>query len=95
MMTGMIVLGMMNFLGYLQSPVIRWMAATLDGIVEGNGAVFEAKFMLSWSFSQEAAAEKHMPYSSTTCGVTTRRPRHIRSVLILTSQACFLVTYLV
>jgi hypothetical protein len=47
MMTGMIVLGMMNLLGYLQSPVIRWMAATLDGIVEGNGAVFEAKFMLS------------------------------------------------
>jgi hypothetical protein len=47
MMTGMIVLGIMNLLGYLQSPVIRWMAATLDGIVEGNGAVFEAKFMLS------------------------------------------------
>jgi predicted phage-related endonuclease len=41
-------------------PVIRWMAATLDGIVEGSGAVFEAKFMLPWSFSEEAAAEKHM-----------------------------------
>ena len=27
-------------------PVLRWMAATLDGIVEGTGAVFEAKFML-------------------------------------------------
>jgi predicted phage-related endonuclease len=40
--------------------VIRWMAATLDGIVEGSGAVFEAKFMLPWSFSEEAAAEKHM-----------------------------------
>ena len=37
------------------------MAATLDGIVEGSGAVFEAKFMLPWSFSEEAAAEKHMP----------------------------------
>jgi hypothetical protein len=36
------------------------MAATLDGIVEGTGAVFEAKFMLPWSFSEEAAAEKHM-----------------------------------
>jgi hypothetical protein len=35
-------------------------AATLDGIVEGSGAVFEAKFMLPWSFSEEAAAEKHM-----------------------------------
>ena len=36
------------------------MAATLDGIVEGNGAVFEAKFMLPWSFSEEGAVEKHM-----------------------------------
>lgn len=41
-------------------PVNRWMAATLDGMVEGIGAVFEAKFMLPWSFSEEAAAEKHM-----------------------------------
>jgi predicted phage-related endonuclease len=36
------------------------MAATLDGRVEATGAVFEAKFMLPWSFSEEAAAEKHM-----------------------------------
>src|SRR5205809_5427270 len=36
------------------------MAATLDGMVEGTGAVFEAKFMLPWSFSEEGAAEKHM-----------------------------------
>ena len=43
-----------------QHQVIRWMAATLDGVVESNGAVFEAKFMLPWSFSEEAAAEKHM-----------------------------------
>src|SRR6266849_6394426 len=41
-------------------PVKRWMAATLDGIVEGSGAVFEAKFMLPWSFSEEGAAEKYM-----------------------------------
>jgi predicted phage-related endonuclease len=40
-------------------PVKRWMAATLDGVA--SGAVFEAKFMLPWSFSEEAAAEKHMP----------------------------------
>jgi predicted phage-related endonuclease len=45
----------------VQHPVIRWMAATLDGMVEQTGAVFEAKFMLPWSFSEEAAAEKHMP----------------------------------
>jgi predicted phage-related endonuclease len=44
----------------IQHPVIGWMAATLDGIVEGTGAVFEAKFMLPWTFSEEAAAEKHM-----------------------------------
>jgi predicted phage-related endonuclease len=30
------------------------------GIVEGTEAVFEAKFMLPWSFSEEAAAEKYM-----------------------------------
>ena len=42
-------------------PTLWWMAATLDGLVEGSGAVFEAKFMLPWSFSEEAAAEKYMP----------------------------------
>jgi predicted phage-related endonuclease len=42
-------------------PVIKWMAATLDGVVEATGAVFEAKFMLPWSFSEEWAAEKYMP----------------------------------
>jgi predicted phage-related endonuclease len=36
------------------------MAATLDGLIEPTGAVFEAKFMLPWSFSEQAAAEKHM-----------------------------------
>jgi predicted phage-related endonuclease len=42
----------------IRHPVNRWMGATLDGMVAG--AVFEAKFMLPWSFSEEAAAEKHM-----------------------------------
>jgi predicted phage-related endonuclease len=36
------------------------MAATLDGLIEQTGDVFEAKFMLPWSFSEQAAAEKHM-----------------------------------
>src|SRR5262249_9706217 len=40
----------------IRHPVLRWMAATMDGRVEANGAVFEAKFMLPWSFSEEAAA---------------------------------------
>jgi predicted phage-related endonuclease len=45
----------------IRHPALRWMAATLDGRVEATGAVFEAKFMLPWSFSEEAAAKKYMP----------------------------------
>jgi predicted phage-related endonuclease len=45
----------------VQHPALRWMRTTLDGRVEGSDAVFEAKFMLPWSFSEEAAAEKYMP----------------------------------
>lgn len=44
----------------LRHPVHSWMAATLDGRVDPGGAVFEAKFMLPWGFSEQAAAEKHM-----------------------------------
>ena len=44
----------------IQHPVHQWMAATLDGLVDPGGAVFEAKFMLPWTFSEEPAAEKHM-----------------------------------
>jgi len=46
---------------HIRHPALHWMAATLDGLVEASGAVFEAKFMLPWSFSEEAAAEKYMP----------------------------------
>jgi hypothetical protein len=34
----------------VRHPVRRWMDATLDGIIEQTGAVFEAKFMLPWAF---------------------------------------------
>jgi predicted phage-related endonuclease len=44
----------------VRHPLLRWIAATLDGLVEGTGAVFEAKFMLPWSFSEGGAAEKYM-----------------------------------
>jgi hypothetical protein len=44
----------------IRHPVLRWMGATLDGRVESTGAVFEAKFMLPWSFSEEAAVAKYM-----------------------------------
>ena len=46
---------------HVRHPGLRWMGATLDGRVEASGAVFEAKFMLPWSFSEEAAAAKYMP----------------------------------
>jgi predicted phage-related endonuclease len=46
---------------HVRHPALRWMAATLDGRVQGAEAVFEAKFMLPWYFSEEAAAEKYAP----------------------------------
>jgi len=45
----------------VRHPALRWMAATLDGRVQGSGAVFEAKFMLPWGFSEEGALEKYSP----------------------------------
>src|SRR2546430_12000984 len=57
----------------LRHPVLRWMGATLDGIVAGSGAVFEAKFMLPWSFSEEAAAEKHTAQLQHNMWVTNSR----------------------
>src|SRR5258708_290645 len=59
---------------HVKHSAIPWMAATLDGIVEGTGAVFEAKFMLPWSFSEEAAAEKYMAQLQHNMWVT-----HLRS----------------
>jgi predicted phage-related endonuclease len=46
---------------HVRHPVLRWMAATLDGRVQRSEAIFEAKFMLPWSFSEEAAVVKYMP----------------------------------
>ena len=46
---------------HTRHPGLHWMGATLDGRVEASGAVFESKFMLPWSFSEEAAAEKYTP----------------------------------
>ena len=54
-------------------PVKRWMAATLDGMVEATGSVFEAKFMLPWAFSEEAAAVKHMAQLQHNMWVTASR----------------------
>src|SRR5579863_9749943 len=57
----------------IQHPVHKWMAATLDGIVDPGCAVFEAKFMLPWNFSEEGAAEKHMAQLQHNMWVTASR----------------------
>jgi predicted phage-related endonuclease len=61
----------------VKHSAIPWMAATLDGIVDGSEAVFEAKFMLPWSFSEEAAAEKYMAQLQHNMWVT-----HLRSSVL-------------
>jgi len=62
---------------HIKHSAIGWMAATLAGIVQGTGAVFEAKFMLPWSFSEEAAAEKYMAQLQHNMWVT-----HLRSSVL-------------
>jgi hypothetical protein len=57
----------------VKHPVIAFMAATLDGVVTGTGAVYEAKFMLPWSFSEEFAAEKYMAQLQHNMWVTNAR----------------------
>jgi len=57
----------------VRHSAIFWMVATLDGIVEQTGAVFEAKFMLPWPFSEEVAAEKHMAQVQHNMWVTQSR----------------------
>jgi hypothetical protein len=49
------------------------MAATLDGRVKQTEAVFEAKFMLPWNFSEQAAATKHMAQLQHNMWVTDSR----------------------
>jgi predicted phage-related endonuclease len=68
--TGQVITGVQRRVFH---PVKRWMAATLDGMIEGTGAVFEAKFMLPWTFSEEAAAEKHMAQLQHNMWVTDTR----------------------
>ena len=61
----------------VRHSAIPWMVATLDGTVEGTGAVFESKFMLPWSFSEEAAAEKYMAQVQHNMWVT-----HLRAAVL-------------
>src|ERR1700745_2970738 len=57
----------------MRPPFPQWVAATLDGRIRQTGAVFEAKFMLPWNFSEEAAAEKHMAQLQHNMWVTASR----------------------
>jgi predicted phage-related endonuclease len=57
----------------VRHPIHKWMCATLDGRVRQTGAVFEAKFMLPWNFSEEGAAEKHMAQLQHNMWVTASR----------------------
>jgi hypothetical protein len=57
----------------VRHPTLRWMCATLDGRVQSTEAVFEAKFMLPWYFSEEAAAEKYMPQLQHNMWIVTAR----------------------
>jgi predicted phage-related endonuclease len=66
-----------NVQRYVKHSAISWMAATLDGIVEETGSVFESKFMLPWSFSEEAAADKYMAQLQHNMWVT-----HLRSAAL-------------
>jgi putative phage-type endonuclease len=61
----------------VKHSAIPWMAATLDGIVEGTEAVFEAKFMLPWSFSEDTAVAKYMAQVQHNMWVT-----HLRSSVL-------------
>jgi predicted phage-related endonuclease len=61
----------------VRHSAISWMVATLDGVVDGIEAVFESKFMLPWSFSEEAAAEKYMAQLQHNMWVT-----HLRSAVL-------------
>jgi hypothetical protein len=47
-----------NIQHQVKHSAIPWMAATLDGTVEEIEAVFEAKFMLPWSFSEEGGGRE-------------------------------------
>jgi predicted phage-related endonuclease len=56
--TGQVIIDIQR---HIRHPAVRWMGATLDGRIQGSDAIFEAKFMLPWSFSEEAAFAKHTP----------------------------------
>ena len=65
---------------WVRHPTLRWMAATLDGRVDG-GDVFESKFMLPWSFRRRRRLKSTCRSCSITCGSLRREARSFRSLL--------------
>jgi predicted phage-related endonuclease len=63
----------LNRTWYERNTGRAFMAATLDGVVTGTGSIYEAKFMLPWSFSEEFAAEKYMAQLQHNMWVTNAR----------------------
>jgi predicted phage-related endonuclease len=53
---------------WVRHPVHQYLAATLDGFINELDAVFEAKFMLPWSFSKKPRSKNTWPNCNTTCG---------------------------
>jgi predicted phage-related endonuclease len=76
----------------IQTPVMDWMAATLDGTMKGTRAVFETKLMMPWMFSEEAAAEAHGPAAAQYVGSQLRDGRavdhHRRRQMARTDHLC-------
>jgi len=72
----------------VKHPLLKWMGATLDGMVEQSGAVFEAKFMLPWYFSEvtSSACKEHQRFLFL---LDNRRPiPPVSSSSIKTTPAC-------
>ena len=69
--TGQIIIDIQK---HVRHPGLRWMGASIDGQVESSGAVFEAKFMLPWYFSEQIAVTNTCRSCSTICGSSRQGP---------------------
>src|SRR5258706_15982851 len=74
----------------VQHPVVRWMAATLDGVIEGSEAVFEAKFMLPTLLGRRHTREHaghgcavELPLRQWLCSNFPNLARNLRSSLTI------------
>ena len=69
--TGQTITDIQKHVRHLGPPLDGRHAPT--GASGASGAIFEAKFMLPWSFSEEAAAQKYMPQLQHNMWVVTAR----------------------